>query len=233
MKPIGFFIVAVLLVAHSSQAQVSIGLLGGLHFSQADQSRFYNANAAFRTNYALGGLVEYAFTENLSLLAEPTYLEKGTSAQPIALQGMAPRIHFDLSYVEFPLFLKYSVGHELRPYILFGPAVGINLSSRLRGELAVPGLGQLEIEASADGIVKEVEYSLEVGGGLSYQIDGIVSLFFEARYSHGLNNIVRNGSITVGFLDDISEVQPLNDPIYRNKGFTIMAGFCFPLQISE
>jgi opacity protein-like surface antigen len=231
MKTIGVFAAAVLLISHMSPAQIRVGLMGGLLVSGAEQDRFYNAKAASSTKYALGGMVEYAFTKNLSLLAEPTYVEKGTSAQPLSLEGMVATIHFDLSYLELPLLIKYSAGHDLRPHIVIGPAVGINLSSRLRGEFGIPELGQLEVETSAEDIVNNVEYSLEVGGGLSYQIDESVILFLEARYSYGLSNVTRNGKFTASVLDESAEV-PLNiDPVYRNRAYRILFGFSFPLRV--
>ena len=233
MKTKGLFIAAILLMSQSSTAQVRVGILGGLHVSGAEQTRFYNARASSSTKYAFGCVVEYAFARNLSLLAEPTYLEKGTSAQPISLEGTVPKIYFELSYIEFPLLLKYSIGHDLRPHVVIGPIVVINLSSRLRGELRSPGLGQLEIETNARDIVNNFEYSLEVGGGLSYELDEIVTLFLEARYSYGLNNVARNGKFTTSFLDEIVGGQLQNDPVYRNKGFKILFGFTFPLRIGE
>ena len=233
MKTMGVFIVAALVISQTSEAQVRVGLMGGPLFSGAEQTRFYNAEAASSPKYAFGAMVEYALTKNLSLLAEPAYAEKGTYAQPMSTEGIVTRIHFDLSYLEFPLLLKYSVGHDLRPHIVIGPAVGINLSSRLRGEIGIPELGRLEVETSADDVVNNLEYSLELGGGLSYQIDEIVMLFLEARYSYGLSNITRNGKFTASIFDESAEV-PLNtDPVYRNRGYRIMFGVSFPLRIGE
>jgi opacity protein-like surface antigen len=233
MKTIGLLTAAVLLLPHGSPAQMRIGLTGGLHFSEAEQTRFYNARASSSTKYALAGILEYSFSRNLSLLVEPTYLEKGTSAEPLSFGGAAARLSLDLSYLEVPLLVKYSVGGHLRPYVFMGPAVGINLSSRLRADVRAFGLGQLEVETSARDIVRDFEYSLQIGGGLSYQVDEIIALFFEARYSYGINNIARNAKITATFLDEIAEGQLENDPVYRNKGFRIMFGFTFPLRIGE
>lgn len=233
MKTMGVFVAAALVMSQTSEAQIRVGLMGGPVFSGAEQTRFYNARAASSTKYAFGAMVEYAFTKNLSLLAEPAYAEKGTYAQPMSMEGMVTRIYFDLSYFELPLLLKYSAGHDLRPHIFIGPAIGINLTSKLRGELRSADLGRLEIETSADDIVNKLEYSLEVGGGMSYQIDEIVTLFLEARYSYGLSNITRNGEFTASVLDRGTEAQLNTDPVYRSRGFRILFGFSFPLQISE
>lgn len=233
MKTIGFLTAAVLLLPHGSPAQMRIGLTGGLHVSEAEQTRFYNAAASSSTKYAVAGILEYSLSRNLSLLVEPTYLEKGTSAEPLSFESAAARLSLDLSYLEIPLLVKFSAGGHFRPYLLLGPAVGINLSSRVRADVRAFGLGQLEIETSARDIVRDVEYSLQVGGGVSYQIDQIIALFLEARYSYGINNIARNGKITATIMDEIAEGQLESDPVYRNKGFRIMVGFTFPFQISE
>ena len=223
------FLTAALFLAQLSSAQVRVGITGGLNFSEADQSSFYYSKASPSPGYVIGGILDYPITKNLSLLIEPTYSEKGTSAQPTRYQDNISKITFDLSYFEMPFLLKYAVGHDLRPYLLLGTTFGFNLSSSLGAEVRGPWFGQLEVETGAGNAVRNLECSVEFGGGLSYQLDEYLAIFIEARYAHAISNALRHGIAVVSFPDESASGEWPNDASYRNKGFRLMAGFTFPL----
>jgi hypothetical protein len=81
--------------------------------------------------------------------------------------------------------------------------------------------------------VRDYEYSVEFGGGASYEIDEYISLSIEARYSYGITNVVRKGSFTASFGDESIAPELESDAVYRNKGFRIKFGLSFPLQFDE
>lgn len=227
------FATAMLLLVHTATAQMRVGLSGGLVFSQADQTSLYNTKASSTTKFFWGGLLDYSVTRGLAVVFEPSYVEKGTFAQPIDIQGYVPKLSFEQSYFELPVLLKYSFGSDFRPHIVIGSTVGVILSSKLRAEVRGPRIGRLEIEADATDLVRDFEYSLEFGGGASYEIDEYISLTVEARYSYGISNIVKKGSFTASFGDESFEPELESDALYRNKGFRIRFGFSFPLQLTE
>jgi opacity protein-like surface antigen len=229
MKTVGFSCLAILLLVGISPAQVQLGLAAGVNSSTAYQSNFSCTKTTSTTGYAVGGVIDLPVTERWSFLIEPTYLEKGTSTEPINIQGYSPRMSFDLSYLEVPILLKYSVGKELRPYIVFGPSLGFNVTSSVGAEISGPWFGQLEIVAGANDMVRTVECSLEFGGGLSYQLDEILSVFVEGRYSHTLTSALRQGGVTVSVLDLSVTAGGLNNANYKNRGFVFMVGFTLPL----
>ena len=229
MKSIGSCVAAILLLVDVSQAQVHIGLSGGVNFSGADQSSFYYSRAFSTTGYDIGGILDCPITEHLSFLIEPTYVEKGTYAQPISFRGNVPKLSFDLSYFQMPVLLKFSAGKDLKPYLLLGPSLGINLSSNVGAEISGPWFGQLEVMASAGNMVRDVECSIEFGGGLSYQVDEILTLFAEARYARAINNTLKQGRLSVSVTNEMVEAGLPNNAVYRNKGFIVMAGFTLPL----
>ncbi|MFH0989495.1 MAG: porin family protein [bacterium] len=233
MTRLKFLPIVFLFVFHTLTAQVHLGLNGGFHFSQANQSNFYYSNAVSRPTHTFGAVLDIPLTRNLSVLLNPTYIEKETSASPFHTLVFSPTISFNLSYLELPLLVKYSVGNKLKPYILFGPTLGINLSSSLGAEIQGLPFAQIELEADANDLVDDLEYSLELGGGLMYQIDEFLDLSFEARYSHGLNNIIKSGRINGEFADEILGGNILNHAVYKSKGFSINLGFTFPVHISE
>jgi hypothetical protein len=229
MKPIGLVVVAILALVQFSSAQVHIGLAAGVNFSEADQSNFYYSKSFSTTGYAIGGILDCPITKNLSLLIEPTYVEKGTYAQPFTYRDNLPRLSFDLSYLELPLLLKYSVGKDFKPYLVLGPSLGFNLSSNVGAEISGPWFGQLEVMAGAGNMVRTIECSLEFGGGMSYQLDDILTMFGEARYSLALSNTLRQGGVIVSMMDETVAAGVGNNAVYKNKGFIIMFGFTLPL----
>jgi hypothetical protein len=233
MSSFRFLAIAMLLFAHTAAAQLHVGLSGGLVFSEADQSRLYNTRASSTTTFFWGGLLDYSVTRGFSIVFEPSYVEKGTFARPIAIQGYVPKVSFDQTYLELPVLLKYSFGGTIRPHIVLGSTVGVNLSSKVRAEVSGPGLGRLEVESDVAGLVRDFEYSLEFGGGASYELDEYISLSIEARYSYGISNVVRKGSFTASFGDESFAPELENDAVYRNKGFRIRFGLSFPLQFNE
>ena len=233
MSSFRFLAVAILLIAHTAAAQLRVGFSGGLVFSEADQSRLYNTRASSTTTFFWGGLLDCPVTQGLSVVFEPSYVEKGTFARPIDILGYVPKVTFEQTYLEFPVLLKYSFGSGVRPHIIFGTAVGFNLSSKVRAEVRGPALSRLEVESDVAGLVRDFEYSLEFGGGASYEIDEYIALSVDARYSYGIRNIVRKGSITTSFGDESFATELENDAVYRNKGFRIRFGLSFPLQFNE
>jgi opacity protein-like surface antigen len=229
MKTIGFSLLSALLLLEISPAQVQLGIAGGLNYSQAQQSNFFFSEAHSTTGWTISGILDYAITQNVSLRIEPTYVENGTYAQPVSYKGIVPKLSFDLSYLELPLMLKYSVGKDLRPYLVFGPSLGFNLSSNVGAEISGPWFGQLEVMAGAGNIVRSLECSLQFGGGLSYQVDDILTMFLEAKYAHALSNTLKQGGVLVSGMDETVSAGVLKNATYKNKGFIIMFGFTLPL----
>ena len=212
-----------------SQTQMRLGLAGGMNFSKADQINFYNSQAHSTTGFAFGGIVDCPISERVSLLIEPTYTEKGTYAQPQDLQGDIPKLSFDLTYLEVPVLLKYSMGKELQPYIVFGPSFGVNLSSDAGVQINGPWFGDLEVVANGGNMVNDVEFSMELGGGLSYEADDMLRLFIEARYSHALTNVLRQSGVFVSTGGMTVAAGFPSNAVYRNKGIILLFGFSIPL----
>jgi hypothetical protein len=78
-------------------------------------------------------------------------------------------------------------------------------------------------------MVHELECSVEFGGGLSYELDDILTVFFEARYAHAISNTWRQRGGFVSITEDIIGAGIDNGAVYRNKGFIVLFGFTLPL----
>lgn len=221
-------LVLIITFASLNMAQLNIGLMGGMNFSYAKQNQFYFADAKSETKLALGGVIDYQFTKNFSVRLEPLYVEKGTYGRPLDTEGISPKISLDLSYVEIPILFKYSVGDVVQPYMFVGPTIGINTGS----DLVLDAMG-FNVAIDADDIVKDIEYSFNIGGGLNYKIDELVTIFMEAKYVFGLTDIVKKGEIEFDF-DDEDDLHIIpGGTEYFNKGLQVMFGFSFPLNITQ
>ena len=229
MKTISFFFTAFLLLVQSSPAQVRVGFTGGVHFWEGEQSNFYDSRVSSGTGYAVGGILDCPLIKRFSFLIEPTYVRRGTSAQPSGPQSYVSRLSFDLSYLELPILLKYSVGKNLRPFLVLGPTFGFNLSSRVGAEIRGPWFGDLEVEADAGNATRTFECSIEFGGGLSYKADDILTLFIEARYAHALGNTTTRGMAMISTKDVTVGADVNNNAARMINGFKIMCGFMVPL----
>jgi hypothetical protein len=83
--------------------------------------------------------------------------------------------------------------------------------------------------ASAGNMVHDIECSVEFGGGLSYQLDEILTVFAEARYARAISNTLKQGRVSVSVTNEMVEAGIESNAIYKNKGFIVMAGFTLPL----
>ena len=224
MKHTFWILILTVLLCSTSNAQVKIGLMGGMNFSTADQRQFYFSDAEFKTKLVLGGIVDVRLSRHISLSMEPLYIEKGSERERFLIGNLSPNVSFDMSYFELPVLFKYTTGRFLRPYIVAGPAIGFNLGSDLSA-----GIGGIEIGVDADRFLRNVELSFDIGAGLSYEADEIITFFVEAKYGFGLNDIVKRGNVHFDFADFHELFSVPGGTHYNNRGLQLTFGFMFPL----
>ena len=227
MKKIYLVFIAILLFFSSTNAQIKIGLLGGINFSDSKQNEFLYTESKSKTNFGLGGVVDFQFTNNFSVRFEPLYIEKGSYGEIENLEGMYARATFNISYFELPVLFKYSVGNAVQPYMFAGPTIGFKLDSDIMLKA-----GALEVGVGTNNIMKNIEYSFNLGAGINYKIDELATIFFEAKYVFGLTDIVKKGDFNLKIGDELEHVRIDNDTKYDNRGVQLMVGFMFPLNIN-
>jgi hypothetical protein len=219
----------ILLLSSGALSQARVSLAGGVNMSGAVQSNFFAVQPSSTTGFVLGGTLECPITEHLSIVVNPTYVEKGGTARLFEARDVVPRVSINLSYLDLPLMLKYSIGKDLKPYLVLGPSLGINLSSSVGLEIKGPGFGNLEVVAANSNIVRDIECSVHVGAGLSYQIDDLVEVFAEARYVASVTNAFRHSGIVLSMADVSVAAGVQDNSVYRNKGILLLCGFSLPL----
>ena len=211
------FLLALLLITSGVFAQSRIGILGGLNFSDLKTS----TETKTRTLMGVGGMFEYSFNENFSLQTEPMYLLKG--GKKIGENG-DPDITAKLSFVELPIFLKYTFGETIKPYAMTGPAFGLLLTSDIEGEIA----GIL-----FKGSIKDITHNFDLGWGFGAGVEipvSVISVFVESRYTLGLVNLQKGGQfkVTGGGLTITGDMDK-EDNRFKTRGIQVFVGMKVPL----
>lgn len=198
-----------LALAAPLRAETRVGVLGGpsfatLHVHPEESGTDFSRHAFF----GAGAVVDVGLGSGpLSLCFEPMFLVKGSdfSIAPddfLFENGLAGS--FRLSYLELPVFLKFtSRGGGVRPYAMVGLSGGYLIGARARA---------MGMDVDAKDSFKRGDFGIGLGAGLLVPIDR-ASFFVEGRYTAGLVNVAKG-----------SEPSTL-----KNRGIQVMAGLSFPL----
>lgn len=226
MKQLPFLlsmIVVLSLVIPATGQEIYIGVTGGMNIADMKITGDGKEQKVDPLNlFGIGGIFGVRFNKNFSLQLRPLYLQKGgTLDQDLP----SPDIDFRLLFLELDLSLKAAVGNQLRPYILAGPSIGFLMTAELEFDLA----GNI-VKADIMDILQKMEYGLGIGAGVEYSIwNGF--LFIEGRYTFGLNNLNKGGTVEFKVNGSLAGIEEINkDDEYKNRGFQIMAGFSLPLR---
>ena len=174
MKKIQFVIVAAILgitqLAYS-QASVSIGLKGGLNFSNLNSS---SASGTYdsRTGYHAGAFVSIKVTK-IAIQPELIFSKQGSD---IKYSGQ-PTVESNFNYLNIPVMLKLYIVSGLNLQI--GPQFGYLMSAKGADPTGVTS-GSVDIKSS----YKSSDLSVGMGAGFD-----IASLSIDARYNLGVSEI--------------------------------------------
>jgi len=165
---------------------MSIGIRAGLNL--ASMLPEPDLPTTSRTGLTVGGLVEIGLlSRSLVLLIEPTYTQKGAKFTTSSF-GQEVTIILKSSYIEIPVSLKAEFGRaKLKPYIFAGPNLGLNLGA----ELQVQAGGQTQTYDTKDR-TESIDFAIDLGSGLSYDIAAGTSMIVDIRYSLGLTDTDKN-----------------------------------------
>ena len=155
-----------------SQAQVAIGIKGGLNFANLDAS---SATAAYnsRTGYHAGGFVLFKFSK-IGIQPEIIFSRQGSSYKP--LNGTSLDTRYD--YVNVPIILKLYTVAGIN--IQAGPQFGFLASASQ--EVSNNGL-------SSTVDIKNTLKSSDISVALGLGWDLPFGLTLDARYNLGLTKI--------------------------------------------
>ncbi len=217
------FLVALLalLIVASAGAQTKLGVIGGLNIANLSGEDVDGSKIDFsnRTGLGIGGVLDIGLSENVALRFEPMYLQKGAELKDTDPDLGAATFTYKGSYLEVPLFLKIALGTSAtRPYLLAGPIIGFNMSTKLG--LSAQGV---DVEADANEIAKSTDFGLGFGAGVNIPA-GNNSIFIEGRYALGLSDVSKAGNIEL-----MGQQLAIDDVDIKTRGIQLMAGITFPL----
>ena len=221
MKRASFMITGLLMIVMilPVSAQVRVGIIGGFNFS--DMEGTGEREVSGKTVFGVGGMLDLGLWKDLSLCLEPMYIQKYSVAEEVDMES--PAIDVKLAFLECPVFLKYSFGNTISPYFITGPVIGYLLSSEMEIEL-----GGVAFVGNIEEITEKWDIGLGFGGGVSFKM-GLFSVFLEGRYTLGLNNLNKGGTVTAraGPLHVEGDI-PESDKM-KNRGVQVMAGISLSL----
>lgn len=207
----------------TTKSKIRIGVLGGINLSgiksNSNQDKKINITPVF------GFTTEFPVAHNLSVKVEPMYLNKGTKLIEGADPMEEPEAHLKSSYFDLPILLKYSFLEGISPYLIAGMEFGYQLNTKL--DLMFPGL---ETTVDMTDVTENFELGVSFGGGLNIPLNSL-DLFFDCKYTIGLTNMQKTGSVTA----DVGGVRiPIdydkNENGYKNRGIQLVIGMTYSIR---
>lgn len=210
-------ICSLLFVNIQSFAQFSYGAKLGLNLSSTSGKENSNDNTDYKSlaGVQIGGVLNYAVDENISLQAELAYSQKGWLEKEIyGNQNSTTRKRkFRLDYIEIPTLIKYSfnIPGEFKFYAIGGPYFGFVTGGRYK-QTTTTNIGSTTITTTYKGKVKfktepdnydgadwyfepsevsKTNVGVCLGGGVGKQI-GPGTLFVDLRYGFGLTDFYQD-----------------------------------------
>ncbi len=227
MKNLRNLIVAfILLVGFQAQAQIKVGVTGGLNASQFNIPVIKDLGiVSVKRGIGLttGVFVTAPLVGPLSVRAEGNYMSRDyvVKIDPDALTDKVDipfniTAHLKSRYYEVPLLLQVNLGSgSVSTYLLGGGAVSGYMNSKLG--VGVLGVSLVSIPINNIGF-RKTEWSVIGGAGMRVDM-GFADFILEGRYQHGLTNLV-----------NIPSLQGVNvTPNNRNNSIVFKAGVAIPI----
>jgi hypothetical protein len=210
------------IVAATAQNRVDIGLIGGLNISDAiiEDDAGDDPETSSVNEYGIGIQAELQIHNNVALGANILYLRKGVKVEtsdPLTFNVWA-------GYIEVPLYVKYSFGTTIRPYVMAGPSLGFLLNS----EVDVP-FGGLTFNGDFKPVLKNMEFSVLFAVGVTAPV-WIGQAFIQGRYVYGFQDMIKGGTILLKAGETLRQEVTIDagDNLYT-RCYMIFAGFSVPL----
>lgn len=205
------------------KSKIRIGVLGGIN--SADIKSISNQDKGTYIAPVFGFTTEFPVFHNLSVKAEPMYLNKGAKLKEGEDPMEEPEAHLISSYLEVPVLFKYSFLEEITPYLLAGMAFGYQVNTKL--DVNFPGL---ETSVEMKDVTEKFEFGISLGGGFEVPINSI-NLFFDCRYNIGLTNMQKTGTV----MADVGGVEiPVDydkeENGYKNRGIQLLIGVAYSIR---
>jgi hypothetical protein len=212
-------LIALLMISFATVASAQIGVKAGVNFAnmvfEEDEQSIQDLTKDGLVGLTGGVSFIIPLGGNLfALQPEVLYTRKGSQRNYTVL-GEEYSNKLMYNYIDVPILLRVSLGNtygeSLGIYLNGGPYLGFVLSGKSENETP---FGNTETEFTFDDEDNQsrLDYGLSLGGGIT-----IGNLFLEARYNHGINNL----------LDDDANNNNDNFDKLQHRGFALTAGLIF------
>lgn len=201
-----FLLIIVILLSgiNPVKAQVastwSAGLEVGPGFARYDGDA---ENHDFKAGIIAGGFLTYSVVNTFGITGKALFSQKGSR-----FSDKGTRVKQTLDYLEVPIVGRFFLNREgrFRPNIFVGPSFGFLLgvkNKRGNGE-------NVKIPADERDNISEFDVGMTGGLGLNYEILNETRILIDARYTHGLSDIIDPGE-------------------FNNRGIGVTIGMSFGL----
>jgi opacity protein-like surface antigen len=171
MKKFLLLLAVVAFSATTFAQDVQFGVKGGLNFANF---RGDDADGDTKTDIYLGGFARIGLTEKLAFQPELVYSRQGSKADEDGVDAK-----WKSNYLNIPLLLRAELANKF--HAVFGPQVGIHLSSEAEGSD-----GDVSVSMDADDAMKDLDLALAMG--FEYDITDKFSVGL--RYNLGLSEFI-------------------------------------------
>jgi hypothetical protein len=172
MKKLVLTLTAIVMLSICASAQVSVGVKAGLNLANLGGDV---EDTDMRPSIHVGGYLNYAFSESLSIQPELLYNSVGAKSS-YEEDGFDVEQTLKLNYISVPVMFLYSFGNV---NIQAGPQFGFLASAKSKYEVD----GESEDIDVKDGF-KGIDLGFNLGLGANFG-----KLNASARYSLGLSNV--------------------------------------------
>jgi hypothetical protein len=185
----------VVLLPFTAQAQILIG--GGLGGTRSDITKpnklAPGASWNYRFGFSAGLLLDLPISGDIRLCPEIHYIQKGFNGDGISTNIIFGKVAVTNSYIELPIYMKYSLGgNYLHWFLLGGPTIGYLLSSN--SDVTDNQESNGNIDTKGLDLYKSYDLTISVGIGLEYPLSSGCFIVPTLRYYHGVINVFESTS---------------------------------------
>lgn len=167
-----------------AEAQVSVGLRGGLTRTRINLQEEESDEFRWRNGFLVGGFVQAPMNETFGIQVGARFTRKG--GEILARNGF---LRVDLDYLSVPGLgvLTVPLSGPWAAKLMGGAVVSFQLACKRHAEIDGESVPTVDCEES--GIdTKSVDLGVQLGGGLAYELRNAVALFLDVGFELGLIN---------------------------------------------
>lgn len=202
----------------ASAQDVRFGVKAGANFASLTGDAIAD-DVKMKAGAHVGGLVEFKFTDKISLQPELLYSMQGAKTTDRFDDGLGnierTKSKVNLSYINVPVMLKiYPVNGF---FIQAGPQIGFLVGAKSKDETTFTDPGNLTRIESTEVDIKDDLKTVDVSFNAGLGYDFTENFFVDARYSFGLTNIYDAPDFLGAF--GITELDAKNSNITVSLGY--------------